>query len=393
MDLDRSRQSAARIALIGALLAFAGRIWLLFTLPDQPVVSDTALYDLIARQLAGLSSGAPLGVFYRGFGYPAFLAGLYKLGLGYTGVRLVQALLWSVAIGLVTYASGRRFGPRPALITAALLLVIPKIWLHFVWLFAENLLVVELAGLWTILLLRKRGNTRSAVGFGVVLALVVLTHIGWQPFVPVAVVALWHKRDALVGLTTSVAVILAVLVPLHIIYPGQPWQSGKGNSGYGGGSAWTFYVGTHTKTQGTPTPGDFKAANKHLHSDSWYWHHGIDAVVSSPLDSASLLANKLWSMWAGAAAGYATNSKSVDYLSRDINAPLCVLMLFTGLLGGLIVFRRDRWLGIVLVLPAVWATVLFSVLATYDTRYVLPTMPLMAIPAGVALAGQRPRTI
>jgi hypothetical protein len=58
-----------------------------------------------------------------------------------------------------------------------------------------------------------------------------------------------------------------------------------------------------------------------------------------------------------------------------------------------IVARRDRWLGIVLALPGVWATVVFAVVGTLDQRYVIATLPIMAILAGVALAGERHRTI
>jgi hypothetical protein len=102
---------------------------------------------------------------------------------------------------------------------------------------------------------------------------------------------------------------------------------------------------------------------------------------------------KSWLLWAGGPAGYATGSQSLDYLGRDVNGPVGALILIAGLAGGLIVARRDRWLGIVLMLPAVWATLVFAVLGTPDQRYVLATVPITAILAGVALAGERHRRL
>ena len=384
---------AARIALAAGAIAFALRIVMLVALPEAAIVSDTALYNSVALRLAGLEPGEPIGGFYRGFGYPAFLALFYELGFGYTGLRVVQALLWALAIGLAVYYCGRRFGPRPALICAALLLLVPRAWPHFVFLFTENLLVLELTGLWVLLLLRRRGSARSAIAFGVLLAALTLSHLAWQPFVPFALAALWHKRDVLVAGATFVLVMLAVLVPLHVAYPGQPWQSGKGGTDFGGGTAWTFYVGTHVETQGAPTQEDYDMVVNRSHPDSWYWEQGIDAVLSAPLDSASLLVAKAWLLWGGGSASYPSGSTSLDAVNRDVSPLLGALILLAGLAGGVIVARRDRWLGIVLALPGVWATAVFTVLGTADPRYVLATLPIMAILAGVALAGERHRTV
>src|SRR5437667_1009617 len=101
-----------RTAIAAGLAAFLLRVVLLFALPRVPVVSDAALYERVARQLAGLDPGPPAGGFYRGFGYPLFLSGLYAVRPTYLGVRIAQALLWAVAVALVVAIAERQFGRR-----------------------------------------------------------------------------------------------------------------------------------------------------------------------------------------------------------------------------------------------------------------------------------------
>jgi hypothetical protein len=376
-----------RAAIAAGAVAFLARLTLLVALPRAPVVSDAALYDRIARQLAGVYPGPPIGGFYRGFGYPLFLSTMYAVRPSYLGIRVVQALLWGVAVGLAVAIADRLFGARAAIVAAALALLQVVALPHFLFLLAENLLVVELVAATAVLIfLSGRRPLLAAVMYGGLLGAMFLTHLGWQIYPLFGLPLLWSRRLIGLGAATCLIVIVGTLVPLHLMYPGQPWQTGKGNRGYGGGSAWTFYVGTRTGTNGRPTASDYSAAERRLHSDSYYWHKGFENITRAPAQSLALWFGKQWRLWGTGerepSSGSHAFDRAIDNVGKLVNG-----LIFGWAVVGLLALVLGRVVrpGMILAMPVIYAALLFPTFTTPEGRYAFAPELLLVVPAALAL--------
>ena len=118
-----------RIFFLLLLLALAVQLAFVLALADAPLNADEAEYVTAARRLAGgLGLTAPGGQLYvhrHPPGYAAFAAAIFYVGGDVLGVRLAQAVLAVLTLGLV-YATARgEFGPKigaAALLAGALYL-------------------------------------------------------------------------------------------------------------------------------------------------------------------------------------------------------------------------------------------------------------------------------
>lgn len=118
-----------RIFFLLLLLALAVQLAFVLALADAPLNADEAEYVTAARRLAGgLGLTAPDGQLYvhrHPPGYAAFAAAIFYVGGDVLGVRLAQAVLAVLTLGLV-YATARgEFGPKigaAALLAGALYL-------------------------------------------------------------------------------------------------------------------------------------------------------------------------------------------------------------------------------------------------------------------------------
>jgi hypothetical protein len=378
-----------RVALVAAVAALGVRLIVLFALPEVPVAGDALFYEDIARQLVGHLPDPPYGGFYRGFGYPLLLAGLYWITTSYVAVRIAQALFWAVAIGLAVAITERLFGRRAAILAAVLALVQLVALPHFLFLLAENLLVLELLAATAVLLFVLPSRPRlAAVSFGALLGAVALTHLAWQLYPLFGLPLLWSKRLVAFGAAGCAAVLLAVLGPLHLIYPNQPWYPSSAYSGYG--SAWTFYVGTKTETNGLPTPADHAAAEDRLHEDSYYWREGVENILEAPGQSAGLWLRKQWRLWGASLGGPPTTSAAFDRTVRNAGTLVNGLILAWALAGlAVLTLARDRRLALILGMPALYAALVFATLSGVEARYGFAPGLLLVIPAAFLLARLR----
>jgi hypothetical protein len=375
-----------RVAIAAAIVAFGVRLIVLFALPQVPVVGDALFYDQIARQLVGHLPDPPYGGFYRGFGYSLFLAGLYWITTSYVAVRIVQALLWAVAIGLAAAIAERLFGRRAAIVAAGLALVQLVALPHFLFLLAENLLVLELLAATAVLVFVRPSRPRlAAVAFGALLGAVALTHLAWQLFPLFGLALLWSKRDVVLGTAGCATVIVAVLGPLHAIYPNQPWYPSSAYSGYG--LAWTFYVGTKTESDGLPTPADHAAAENRLHGDAYYWREGLENIADAPVQSGALWLEKQWRLWGASLPGLPTTSPELDRVTRNAGMVVNGLVLAAALAGlALLARARDFRLLLTLATPALYAALVFATFSGVEARYGYAPSLLLVIPAALALS-------
>jgi hypothetical protein len=376
-----------RVAIAAAIAALGLRLVVLFALPHVPVGADALFYDDIARQLAGFLPDPPYGGFYRGFGYPLFLAAIYWATTSYVLVRIVQAVLWAIAIGLAVAIAERLFGRRVAAIAAVLALVQLVALPHFLFLLAENLLVFELLAATAVLVfVRPSRPSLAAIAYGALLGAVAVTHLGWQLFPVFGLALLWSRRQVALGAFACLAVAVAVLGPLHLVYPNQPWYASSGYTGYG--SAWTFYVGTKTETDGLPTAEDHRAAEERLHEDSYYWRKGIENIVDAPLGSAALWIEKQWRLWGASVGTPPTSSARFDRAVEDAGTLVNALILAGALVGIAALALAGRYRTVLtLALPALYAALVFPTLSGSGSRYGLAPGLLLVIPAASALSG------
>jgi hypothetical protein len=275
-----------------------------------------------------------------------------------------------------------RLGGRTAAVIAFVLTVVPLLLVSvFLWTLTENLtafaLTVAVAALVLVVPARPRAG---AALVGCALAVAALAHPGWQLFALVGVLLLRRVREIAIGLAAMVALTLAVVVPMHLAYPGQPWTYGHGNKGYGGGSAWTFYVGTNVETGGAATAADYAAAAERTHPDGYYWRAGLHNIRRDPIDSIGLWFAKAWRTWT-AADHYPTRSSRWDRLIGDFEPLGGATLLILGLLAAIAI----RGPTVALAAPLVYATVVFATLTTGEVRYAIAAMPAAAAAASLLL--------
>src|SRR3954454_7589255 len=131
-----SRSRVADLALLALILALALalRLWYVLVLPDQGrdlIFSDMRTYDYTAWQLVrglpvtgepGLNGYHPLSAStYYYVGYTYFIAALYAVfGHWPAAVRVAQAVVGALTVGVVYLLGLLIFGRRPALLGAAL---------------------------------------------------------------------------------------------------------------------------------------------------------------------------------------------------------------------------------------------------------------------------------
>jgi hypothetical protein len=192
----------------------------------------------------------------------------------------------------------------------------------------------------------------------------------------------------LLGAAACAAVVLAVLGPLHVIYPNQPWYPSSAYSGYG--AAWTFYVGTKTETDGLPTPADHAAAEDRLHEDAYYWREGLENMVAEPLDSTLLWLSKQWRLWGASHGALPTTSAPFDRAVEKAGMFINGVVLASAVAGlALLAFARERRLALVLAMPALYAALVFTTLSGVEARYGFAPALLLVIPGALLIARLR----
>jgi len=212
---------------IGALLLLALILrvgFVLWTL-DYPLVADSFDYHRHANAIVAsaaypeseLAPGAGPTAF-RPPGYPLFLAAVFALpGPDVTMARVAQALLGVLTVALIGFVSLRLWGPRVALVAAAMATVFPPLIFLGAALLSEPLfLALELGALAATLQHRVSPRPGWLVAAGVLCGLAALTRtVGWALVVPLAVLVLSepglrrHKALRAVGLMAASVLVVA----------------------------------------------------------------------------------------------------------------------------------------------------------------------------------------
>jgi 4-amino-4-deoxy-L-arabinose transferase-like glycosyltransferase len=140
------RRDAVDLAAIGVtVFAAALRIRYFVLFGHQPLWWDEAEYLLKAKSIAFGTPDTGWWL-YHSIGFPVFAAGLFKLGLGEPGVRLIWVGLSTANVMLLYLVGSALFGALAGLIAAALLAIFP------LDLFVTNRLLVDMPQVFFVML-------------------------------------------------------------------------------------------------------------------------------------------------------------------------------------------------------------------------------------------------
>jgi tetratricopeptide (TPR) repeat protein len=410
---DRSRFPGYPLVLIVGFAAIVriAHVWAINRAPFADVlIGDARAYDAWARELAG---GEWLGedVFYQAPLYPYFVGGIYKVfGTDPGWVRLAQAVLGSIACGLVALAGKCWFGVRSGVAAGAIAAVYaPAVF--FDGLIQKSALDFFFMSALLLVLGRSRGTRESPWAFlsGVVLGAFCLTRENALLMVPW--IALWflvrasqgQRIRALTRAALFAAGLAIVLLPVggrNYVVGGEfvltTMQSGT-NLWFGNNPEAT---GRHRPLREGREMPEFERADATAIAEAetgrrltarevsaWWRDRALEWIRSHPSDWLRLMARKTLIVW--------NRFELPDTESIQLHADASILLRTLnrvpafGLVAPLaavgIVLQRRRWrelwllYGMLVVFTG--AIALFYVFA----RYRFPLVPLLLLFAGVAL--------
>jgi len=401
---------------------------------EYPAV-DAGFHDYWARSIAFPEAERPTHVadpeiesspYLRPPGYPYFLAGIYAVfGDGYLAPRIVQILLGLASVALC-YAAGRRMFGHVAAVAAAALMATASPVIYFEGeLHAETLLMPLLLGFFlAVLALRRAPSIKGALLCGVLLGLAALVRSNVLVFAALVPLWLWWRtRGELPGrrlrgvvgtmlLAAAVAISPATLRNAVVAGDFVPISSNLGiNLLIGNNARATPFVAQEVPGLGRfETCYDYPALVDALerklgrelsHSEvsRYFTGEALDWITDNPVDFTRLTARKARHFWR---ATEISHNKVVAL--EIVNAPvLCVLpagfsvLIMLGGIGLLVWWLRCRAagrtergrrappecaaeVGLLLLVVAGW---FLSVLPFFvASRYRLPLVPFLALPAG-----------
>jgi 4-amino-4-deoxy-L-arabinose transferase-like glycosyltransferase len=380
-----------------------------------PVYDATAYATIAANLEPGegftLGSGATQSANNYSPGLPLLAGGIYKLtgGVHERFVRLVLALIGSLAV-LFAYLIGRRLsGPVAGLIGAAVVAVYPALLEYQGMFMSEPLAASLLSGAVLAMLWAgasgARALSRRWLAPGLVLGALALTRPEYLAIsLPIAVVVFarggrdgWH--ECLLQAVIMLAGLALVVVPWTIrneVALGRfvPISTGGGQ---------VLFAGSYMPSGGDPEQVGAEVLERHpelrrelppnprleqilaalarqrypdMESDAALARMGRerlwDNVSEQPVEYAGFVASKLWLIW-----GHGPR----DVMREPVWEGLHWLLVALGLLGlGVLAWRR-RWEALLL------GVVLFAVTATGALLVASPRRALVTFPVVAALAG------
>ena len=416
---------AARNAAI-ALLAFALvlRLALVVATPGYELRSDPADYDRHGRSIAdgtgypsqGLAPGSRVTA-YRPPVYPLFVGAVYAVaGPRPNAVRVAQAVVGTLVVGLIGWIAAALWGRWAALMAMGLAAVFPPLLLIGTALTPEVLFVaLMLAALAATLRAREAQARRPLLWWallaGALCGLAVLTRVNGAPLVPLLALAVWagasrRGRRALGPALALVAAAVLVIAPWTVRnavaldrFVPVSTQSGYTLAGtYNAGAdsdrrypaAWRPPVPEAQAILARKGPLDEAELGDELRAEAWRYVRSRPAYALEVAFWNSLRLAHLDGL------GYAREDNfhlGVGHKLSDAGAVGLWLLLPLSLFGALLALRRHTpWLF--WAVPAAMAPTIFVVA---EIRFRAPIDPFLLMLAGLALGelvsrrAQRPR--
>lgn len=412
-DFHLPRISPRAAVLVPVLVALVLRLVYVFTFRhspafDQPIM-DEAIHDGWARgQMQFMYEGVP---YFRAPLYVWFLQGVYALNDGYLFVRIVQALLSVLTVGLVADLGRRLAGPLAGLAGGLLL--------AFCWpviYFSGELVIVTffstlvVAALWCMALAGERGRLTWALAGAALLGIASIARPTALVFLPAVVwlgLRSWRawldsSRARVVAVVSMVGLMLLPGLALTVrnqVVAGDPvFIASQGGL--------NFYIGNNPQSDGRTAvvpgtsatwTGGFQQSIALAEQEAGrplapsevsdhYYRKGLAFLLEEPGAAAGLYARKL-RLLLGAAEQ--SNNKNPHFW-RDLN-PLLRLPVFSswavifalGIVGVFLARRRPAAVPLNLFL-ALYAAGLLAFFI--NERFRTPETIVLAAFAGVPVA-------
>lgn len=397
--------------LVGILIALALAIRLAYVLggPPPPIAKDALHYHDIASNLAegrGYSfsyehllegdrppDGGSAPTARRPPLYPVFLAGIYHVfGFNHRLIQVLQAIMGTLTVFIIYLLALAALGRRDtALVAMALSAVYPFFVIYSRHLLTEVmfLFLVASAFLATCRTLEGGGAGRSVLA-GVLGALSALCRPTAIFFIILHTALLVVSRRSLGGRTalrreliSYVAAFCLTMTPwiarnylvFHAFVPGFT------SAGY------NLFIGTYPPSRGyanislSEHPEELRrelAGKNEIESDRIFRRAAVKNVIENPLAYGKLVIVKTIRGWLVTKKG---SNWTPTPLSTATHGPLLLLAAI-----GALMLRRERPLGVALIVSGLVSFTLFHALVVSNLRYNLPAVPFAIILASVPLA-------
>jgi 4-amino-4-deoxy-L-arabinose transferase-like glycosyltransferase len=379
---------------------------------DYPIMDAKYHLEWAQKILAGSFWGDE--VFFRAPFYPYFLALLYKIGGAQIGFAILcQHVMGSLSASLV-YVLSRRFFAGGAALAAGILTALywPLVYFEGDLLFETLFVFLTLAFLVALVAAMEKKSPVLLAASGAVLGLAAVT----RPPILVLIPALplvfrftsagrgqaappkrrWIRSTALV-VAGSLVVILPVTVRNYVVgrdlvaiasqggvnfYIGNNPQS-DGRTAIVPGTRWDWWGGYEDSIRQAETAMGRKLKPSEV--SDYYFRKGMEFVLTEPVKSVPLLANKLYLFWA---AGERSNNKYIYFFWHQSGMGKVPLpgFWFVGplaLLGGFLLWPRRRELSLLYLFVASYSLAIVAFFV--NDRFRVPVVPVLAVFAGYSI--------
>lgn len=378
-----------------------------------PLLADDDLYDHLAWNIAtgrgferrvgapslGAQDGPEVAV---APGYPAFLAGVYSVtGRDFAAVRMTQAIVGALTV-LLCYLMGRDgFGARAGLIAGTLAAVTPALIAYTGMLLTETLFAFGIAlSIWLAIRAFQTSSTRWWVLTGLALGLTVLVReeVLLLALLIVGTIAVFGTRQK-VRHATAFLLAFAITVGLWTARNYAVFDRFILVSANAGQTVWISTMGWDSWNRADPEFQRVAGGLDYLEASDVLMREGLRNIAAEPLNYFRLCLRRGVQFWTGSHTTYIVGLSDSfgayaargEYTRVALKAGFLVLQavgLLLAACGFVIALRRgptERLAALLVAAPVfVIATVHFFLFST--SRYQVPTIPLLLVFAGVALA-------
>ncbi len=401
----------AAILAVALVLRLGAAVWWEGRLPQGKKFGfpDSESYWQLAQKVARgepYEFGPRKYQVFRTPGYPVLLAGLFRL-VGQDDppalyARTLGAALGTVSVAGVAALGALLFGPRGALLSAAIAAVHPEAIAPSVFILSEApfcpLMMAQLVA-WTLAwqTVAKPGQLGWALAAGVLGGIATLMRPSWLLFLPFALViglllGPVRSKQVLIGGTMLVGLCIAMspwwirnysvtgrFVPTSLqvgasLYDGLHPQA-DGSSDMEFVEPGTLRLEASERQQATPPAGTFEdRVDRSFRDASVAWAKEHPGRV---LQLAAIKFVRMWNVLPNAS----------EFSSNKLRLLLAVgfLPLAAAAIYGAVRFARRDWPYLLCLLPAVYFTLLHMIFVS-SIRYRQPALlPLMVLAAGALL--------
>jgi len=397
------------VLLLVGLGALAPRLAIAIGFDQAPTIAnDAGWYDFFAKRISEghgytLFDGAATSRWPPG--YPMFLAAVYRAtGESQVAARIVQALL-GAGIAVATAELGRRLiGARAGAIAGVIVAATPSLALY------SSLLMSEVLFTWLLIVSFMLGVRRDARRWvflsGVALGLATLVRAQglamaiavWASWIAAGGIGAEARRPLVASAGVMAAGAVLVIAPWAVrnaveLHTFQPVSTGLGMN---------LWMGNNPSSTGTVMDApvaEFESATaglanpaREVEMDRLARDAALRFVLHHPIETVRRAPRKVWetyrndrsfAAWYDAPGTSYLRASVRRWVGRACDAGYFALLLLACAGFGVLAVRRSAALALPLSAVVVWTMV--SVAFFGDTRYHVPLLPALALPAAACV--------